>query len=478
MLPSRIEKAEAYTPRNPRKSQYYQCVEANFEQLERVWDERYQKQYGFWRPYVLDVIYKYLDCGDLHKGFARVRCNKCHHEYLLPFSCKRRSFCPSCHQKRVVEFGEFLHEEVLLTIPHRQWVFSLPKRLRPYFLYDRRQLAKLSLCGWKVLSKYLGQSVSIDNPKPAAIIAVQTFGDFLNFNPHLHVIAADGCFGNDGVFMTGIIPNAEHLEPLFRLEVLKMLKREGKISGAVIENMDSWHHSGFHVYCGDAIRFDDEEGLERLAQYIIRAPISQERMLYIPAEHTGSGIAQVIYTGKNSRVQERFTALDWLARIVTHIPNKGEQMVRYYGYYSNKARGVRKKAGCQTLPSEDKLAFAPSIPVLDSDMSRKAFRRNWARLIQKVYNTDPLLCPKCHGQMKIISFIEDEDTTRQILKHLGIWLPGNHDPPEKHKHFNKAVEYGNVLQVDFSASCRSIREESLDQMPFEDEYSQVLPYDD
>ncbi|MGI6448995.1 MAG: transposase zinc-binding domain-containing protein [Desulfitobacteriia bacterium] len=82
-------------------------------------------------PHVLDVIYKYLDCGDLHQGSARVKCNDCNHEYLLPFSCKRRSFCPTCHQKRVVEFGEHLHEEVLEDVAHRQWVFSLPKRLQP-----------------------------------------------------------------------------------------------------------------------------------------------------------------------------------------------------------------------------------------------------------------------------------------------------------------------------------------------------------
>src|SRR5450759_4629426 len=72
-------------------------------------------------------------------------------EYLLPFSCKRRYFCPSCHQKRVVEFGETLYEEVLKQVPHRQWVFSIPKRLRVYFMYDRKLLGKLSQCAWKVL---------------------------------------------------------------------------------------------------------------------------------------------------------------------------------------------------------------------------------------------------------------------------------------------------------------------------------------
>ena len=208
MLAACITRAEVYIPRSPRKNQYYRCVEAHFEELERVWEYQYQKQYGYWRPYVLDVIYKYLDCGDLHQGFARVKCNDCHHEYLLPFSCKKRNFCPSCHQKRVIEFGEQLHEEVLEKVPHRQWVFSIPKRLRPYFMYDRKLLAKLSLCAWRVLSEYLKASVSVDDPvpglvagkaccspmQPGCVIAVQTFGEFLNFNPHLHIISTGWSF--------------------------------------------------------------------------------------------------------------------------------------------------------------------------------------------------------------------------------------------------------------------------------------------
>ena len=65
---------DLYEPRNPQKTPYFQCVQDHFEDLEMVWDDRYQNQYGFFRPYVRDVIYRYLDCGDLHLGFARVRC--------------------------------------------------------------------------------------------------------------------------------------------------------------------------------------------------------------------------------------------------------------------------------------------------------------------------------------------------------------------------------------------------------------------
>ena len=62
---------------------------------------------------------------------------------------------------------------------------------------------------------------------------------------------------------------------------------------------------------------------------------------------------------------------------------------------------------------------APAL--IDSDISRKAFRKNWARLIQKVYNVDPLLCPKCSGSMKINSFIDDSEIIIKILKHLDLW---------------------------------------------------------
>jgi len=213
-------------------------------------------------------------------------------------------------------------------------------------MYDRTLLAKLSRCGWKVLNSYLKQAVPKDGAKPGATITVHTFGDFQEFHCHLHVLATDGCFYGDGSFMAVPKPDARDLEEAFRYEILKMLKTEGKINDAIIENMMSWHHSGFNIYCGNAIWPHDEKGLEDLARYLIRASFSQERMIYI-----------------------------------------------------------------------------------NSDLSSKAFRKNWARMIQKIYEIDPLVCPKCLGPMKIISIIEDQPVIRKILKHLELWDIKIHDPP-------------------------------------------------
>lgn len=465
----------SYQPRSPLNSAYHKLVADNYEELEDTWESDYQHMYGYWRPHVLDVIYKYLDCGDPHLGFARVKCTHCNTEYLLPFSCKCRSFCPSCHQRRVVEFGEFLREEVLEDVPHRQWVFTIPKRLRPYFMHNRKLLAKLSRCAWEVLSDYLMTSVTTDtddNVKPGLVagkacyspmqpgctIAVQTFGELANFNPHVHVIASSGCFKNNGDFLYGISPNAEDLTAPFANAVFKMLKKENVISLAVINNMSTWQHSGFNIHCGSSVNFSDADAVERLARYIVRAPISQERLKYIPDKNSRNGIWKVIYEGKTTKRVETFSALDLLARLVTHIPNKYEQTVRYYGYYSNKSRGVRAKAKANAIDeaasnSGNPATYAPvAVPLqafefhrenlLDAttvpsapntvsvSLSRKRFKKNWARLIQKIYNIDPLKCPKCNGKMRIVAFIEEEAVIKKILSHLNLWLPQYHDPPD------------------------------------------------
>jgi hypothetical protein len=414
---------ERYVPREARKNYYYKCVEDNFEILKNVWDDKYQKTHGFWRPHILDVIFDYLNCGDLHLGFARVKCEDCNKEYLLPFSCKRRSFCPSCHQRRVIEFGEFLCTEVLKAVPHRHWVFGIPKRLRIYFLYDRTLLSKLSRCAWNVLSTYLKTSSGDKNSVPGVVIAVQTFGDLLNFNPHLHLIASDGCFKNDQDFIKSISPKGKDLEKAFQMEVLNMLEKEGKITQFIIDNMLNWENTGFNVYCSAPIYHEDNQNIEKLSQYIIHAPISQERMFYIPSDKSNNNTNKIIYKGKNNGTIQTFNALDWLAQLVTHLPNKGEQSVRYYGHYSNKCRGQRKKANIDNkIPT-----------ILNNDVSKIAFRKSWARLIQKVYNVDPLKCTYCNGKMRVISIIEDEENIKKILQHLNLWEIQNHDPPNNYK---------------------------------------------
>ena len=164
---------------------------------------------------------------------------------------------------------------VLKNIPHRHFVFSIPKIIRIYFLFGRSLLKELSRIAWEVLSLYYKNSVNKDNTIPAAAASIQTFGDFLGFNPHLHILVSDGCFGECGMFYASNIDiNAEELEPLFRHKVLSMLKKKRLITDRVVELISSWRHSGFNVYCGERIYPKSSQPMENLARYIIRASFS------------------------------------------------------------------------------------------------------------------------------------------------------------------------------------------------------------
>ncbi|MBN1105992.1 MAG: transposase [Deltaproteobacteria bacterium] len=117
---------------------------------------------------------------------------------------------------------------------------------------------------------------------PGAVIAIQTFGDFLNFNPHCHVLCTDGSFFPNGACKVDAAWDAQGLEKLFQHKVLSMLLRKGKIIEEVVEIILSWRHSGFNVHCGPRIQPGDEEALENIARYVVRASFSQERMTYVP----------------------------------------------------------------------------------------------------------------------------------------------------------------------------------------------------
>jgi len=124
---------------------------------------------------------------------------------------------------------------------------------------------------------------------------------------------------------------------------------------------------------------------------------------------------------------EVFSACDWLAALTAHIPNAGEHLVRYSGWYSNVNRGKRRKT-----QGED-----PSRIGACSEVAPSAAKRAWARLIKQVYEVDPLVCPRCGGEMRIIAFIEQPEVIEKILTHLGLcsalsWSKGPasaHSPP-------------------------------------------------
>lgn len=127
---------------------------------------------------------------------------------------------------------------------------------------------------------------------------------------------------------------------------------------------------------------DAATGHENLARYLIRAPFSWERISYNFAEGT------VIYqttrsTGANGNY-ETFDPLDFLVAVASHIPNRGEHLVRYYSYYLSLQRSRR----CRQQLEKQPLGPIP-IPLSEDIAAAKTARGNWARFIMKVFELDP-----------------------------------------------------------------------------------------
>jgi hypothetical protein len=110
--------------------------------------------------------------------------------------------------------------------------------------------------------------------------------------------------------------------------------------------------------------------------------------------------------------------LEWIARITSHIPRKGARQLIYHGACSQAWRGrERRQEVLPKAPFEEKAAFA----VKDRSSHSRLRRQQRAVLLKKVWDVDALKCPKCCGDMKVVSIIEQPSVIKRILKHLDLW---------------------------------------------------------
>ncbi|MBE9551157.1 MAG: transposase [Proteobacteria bacterium] len=402
--------AGIYRQHHPEHSVFYRVFFHCFEEFLREYEKRFEREYGYLRPVIQEVVDKYLDCGNPKCGFARIRCPDCGTERLLTFSCKVRGLCPSCHAKRREEWGEWMREELILDVPHRQVVFTIPKMLRIFFKYKRSLLSSLCLYGKEAILKYL-RAVTGKEITPGIIAVIQSFGSKINLHPHLHFLLTEGGVAKDGRFLRISKFNDTLLCRFFTREVFSMLLRQGLINLELVQKILRWRHTGFNVHTD--VRPTSKDETERVGKYMIRPILSLKRISFDETE----GMVSYQY-GKGKVEEDQMDYLEFIARVTSHIPDKGQVMIRYYGIYSNAHRGKRRKAKEAENPFliiEQEEPFVPS--------------RDWAEMIRKVYETDPLLCPRCGGQMSIISFIEDHKVIDKIIRHLKLTFHAERPPP-------------------------------------------------
>ncbi len=179
----------------------------------------------------------------------------------------------------------------------------------------------------------------------------------------------------------------------------------------MVERLTSWTYSGFNVHCGEVIPPEDITARERAARYLVRSCVSLEKMTYLPRE------GKILYGDASDT--KSYEPLDFLALLSCHITDRWERRVIPYGFWSNKSRGMRKK---QETSEE--------VQIIEPKLSSKTYRKRWAAWINKIWNTDPLICPKCGATLEIIAFIEDHAVIKNILTSLDLWKIPERPPPK------------------------------------------------
>lgn len=221
-----------YERHRPEQTLLYQLVEAHYPAL--------VDQLGLQGKSLPDHVRRefeaYLKCGRLEHGFLRVRCDKCHFERLVAFSCKKRGFCPSCGARRMAETAALLADEVFPNAPLRQWVISFPFPLRYLFAAHPKAMGKVLGIVYRAISTHLIHKAGyqLKDGSTGAVTLIQRFGSALNLNIHFHILFLDGVYvyreDRPPRFQRVRAPDKSELEELVQLisiRVGRCLERQG-----------------------------------------------------------------------------------------------------------------------------------------------------------------------------------------------------------------------------------------------------------
>jgi hypothetical protein len=419
-----------YRQRHPEQTACYKIFRNHYKSFRDSYEERYKWRYGYFRPLIDEEVEKYLKCGIPKYGFARIRCSQCGKEMILPFSCKSR-ICASCLTKRMFEFEEYIMEEMIKQVPHRHVIFCLPKILRGGFMRNRAYLNDLSRMAWMSIKEFMQETLN-RNSVPGGIQQIQTHGNMLNANAHIHSLVTDGLFEENGVFycMPEYTDKArECLQKTFEKKIYDFALKNRIAAEETIERIKSWTHSGFSVYAGERIywsRGDKREvNLRHVIRYMNKSFYSGEKVIYHEREHKVFYKGNVVHGVPLPDSYAPFTCEDFIAAVTAHIPNRGQKYINYYGFYSSKNRGMRGDAAVHKKQSGR---------VKDQKQAtekQRSYKKKWAQLIRKVFEVDPLKCLACGGKMKVVSIIYKKGVIRKILEHLNLWEEDLPPPAEE-----------------------------------------------
>lgn len=374
----------------------------------RYWKE-FKNKYAarLTRKGLVESIDKFVSCHNFDNGFLYYECPNCDDFYMMGFSCHSR-ICPSCGKKykdqRTIKVSE-----KCLEVPHRQFVFTVPYQLRDYFrLYRKPLLNALFKSVDEAFNALLKHHAPIAYKKEKRrlgyISFLHTFGRDMKWHPHIHVLIAERYMNDKGELIKYDYLSFDFLRVAFQNALFNNIysyfkinrpKEEQRKMYLLLKELKQTYSKGYYVF---GKKFSNErtttKDITELTNYIARYashPAISERRI-TKCDITNNTVTWFYDPHEDDDIEDEDKKIgrqyitedvfSFMQKIVLHVPDKGFQQVRYYGFYSNKFK--RKIT--------DKSLF--------SDKELKAMRYDtiWVVGLKKAFGYDPTLC-KCGTQM-------------------------------------------------------------------------------
>ena len=357
----------------------------------------------------------------------------------------------------MAETAAHLTDHVFPRLPVRQWVLSVPKRLRYFMQHDAAALNMVL----RIFLRVIAQSLQSLSPGAAqvdkaalhigAVAFIHRFGSSLNGHVHFHVCVVDGVFEEvpdvvdadvqatspGAIFhpASGVDAAAvAQVQATLRRRILRAFVGRGLIEKADAKDMLAYGHSGFSVDAGVCIEAHDRAALERLLRYCARPPFSMERLRKEGAAlvyRCAKQHSEPTTDKRGAKVDElTLTPLELIDRMAALVPPPRTHRHRYFGVLAPNSplrAAVTALAAvaqpAQTGTGEGVTGMAPdgnAVQTQPEPPKRSPAHYLWAVLIARIYEVLPLLCPMCGGQMRLIAFITEGAQIRRILEHIGV----------------------------------------------------------
>ena len=467
----------SYERRSPEASVLYRIVR---DHLETFRAQSASLRDGAGLPRFVDQAFTdFLRCGWLAGGFARFRCGGCGLDRLVAFSCKGRAVCPSCSGRRMTERTAHLVDEVLPDVPVRQWVLSVPYRLRYLLAWDhdlcRAVAAILSRAIFRVLRER-ATDAGVEGGQGGGVVVIQRFGGSLNLNVHFHALVLDGVFerlpdGATRFHLTRRLAPIDVDDVLATVEALvaRRLRRAGLDSASEdSESLDRWadetpvlaelaatsvvggglvgapqrvgrgrwldeppddqvgaggesrglvaRSQGYSLHAGQVVAAGRRERLEQVCRYVLRPPVAVERLQLTDSGQVHLTFKQPWRDGTTAVV---FDPVTFLGRLAVLVPRPRTNLLLYYGVLGARsawrAAVVAHGRGAADADRPEPHCAGDAAP------ARAIPTRNasWATLMRRAFGFDVLSCPRCGGRLRLLALITQAAVIERILVHIG-----------------------------------------------------------